>query len=92
MGWETRTNGALLDSAEALGFEVLITVDKNLRHQQNLSQRKLSVVTLASRFTGLDDIQGLVPQVLQLLGCELPSGNSYVIDESSRPAIPRDQR
>lgn len=83
MGWETLNNGALLDSAEATGFEVFITVDKNLRHQQNLSRRSLSVVTLASRFTGLDDIQLLVPQVLQLLSGEALHGTCHVIDEST---------
>ncbi|MBX7133520.1 MAG: hypothetical protein K1X67_12675 [Fimbriimonadaceae bacterium] len=92
MGWETLSNGALLDSAEATGFEVFITVDKNLRHQQDLSRRKLAVVTLASRFTGLDDIQRLVPQVLQFLGGELTSGTSYVIDEPNQTDGPRDQR
>jgi hypothetical protein len=39
MGWDTLPNGDLLTAAEAAGFEVLITTDKNLRYQQNLTGR-----------------------------------------------------
>ena len=39
-------NGELLDAAEAAGFEVLITSDKNLRHHQNLSSRRIAIVEL----------------------------------------------
>lgn len=38
-GWEELENGALLTMAEASGFEVLVTTDKNLRYQQNLTSR-----------------------------------------------------
>jgi hypothetical protein len=36
-GWDTFKNGDLLTAAEAAGFDVLVTTDKNLRYQQNLS-------------------------------------------------------
>lgn len=45
-GWGDLKNGDLLARAEAEGFEALITTDQNLRHQQNLGERKLSVVVL----------------------------------------------
>lgn len=35
-GWDTFTNGDLLVAAEAAGFDVLLTTDKNMRYQQNL--------------------------------------------------------
>ena len=35
---------ALLDRAEAEGFELLVTTDQCLRHQQNLAARRLSVL------------------------------------------------
>ncbi len=37
-GWEGLDNGELLTEAEAEGFEVLVTTDKNLHYQQNLEQ------------------------------------------------------
>ena len=45
-GWQELENGALLREAEAAGFDVLITTDKNLRYQQNLMSRKIAIVVL----------------------------------------------
>ena len=45
-GWEELENGDLLNEAEAAGFEVLVTTDKNLRYQQNLPDRRIAVVVL----------------------------------------------
>ena len=38
-GWDTLTNGELLNAAERAGFDVLVTADKNMRYQQNLAGR-----------------------------------------------------
>lgn len=46
LGWGTLQNGALLAAAERAGFDVFVTTDKNLRHQQNLADRALAVVVL----------------------------------------------
>jgi hypothetical protein len=45
-GWDRLENGELLKEAEAAGFEVLITTDKNIRYQQNLKGRKIALVVL----------------------------------------------
>jgi len=45
-GWDTLKNGDLLTAAEGAGFDVLLTTDKNLRYQQNISGRKITVVIL----------------------------------------------
>ena len=45
-GWDTLRNGELLDAAEAAGFEVFLTTDRNIRHQQNLTGRRIAVVIL----------------------------------------------
>jgi hypothetical protein len=34
--------------AEASGFEVMVTSDQNIRHQQNLAGRRLALVVLGS--------------------------------------------
>ena len=48
MGWGTLDNGELLDAAEDAGYEVLVTTDKNIRHQQNLVGRTFAVLVLPS--------------------------------------------
>ena len=45
-GWDTLNNGALLDAAEGAGFEVLLTTDRRIRHQQNLRERPIALVVL----------------------------------------------
>ena len=47
-GWEKLDNGELLAQAEAAGFQVLVTTDKNLRYQQNLADRKIAIVVLGN--------------------------------------------
>ena len=47
-GWDTFKNGDLLTAAEAAGFDVLITTDKNMRYQQNLSSRTIAIVVLGN--------------------------------------------
>ena|SRR5207302_2835377 len=46
MGWGALGNGDLLRAAEAEGFDLFTICDKNLRHQQNLAGRKLSILEL----------------------------------------------
>ena len=47
-GWSTLSNGDLLRAAEAEGFDVLLTTDKNLAFQQRLEARKIAVVVLGN--------------------------------------------
>lgn len=47
-GWDRLTNGDLLNAAEADGFDLLVTTDKNLRYQQNLSGRAIAIVVLGN--------------------------------------------
>jgi predicted nuclease of predicted toxin-antitoxin system len=46
LGWDKLGNGELLNEAEAAGFEILLTTDKNLSYQQKLTGRKIAVVVL----------------------------------------------
>ena len=48
LGWQGLENGDLLDAAEQAGFDLLLTCDQNVRHQQNFTNRKLSLVVLSS--------------------------------------------
>lgn len=46
--WDKLTNGELLKVAEEAGFELLVTHDKNIRYQQNLSVRTIAIVVLGN--------------------------------------------
>ena len=47
-GWDRLTNGDLLAAAEGAGFDVLLTADKNMRYQQNLTGRRIALVVLST--------------------------------------------
>ncbi len=45
-GWDGLVNGQLIATAAGAELQVLVTVDKNLRDQQNLEKLPLSVLEL----------------------------------------------
>jgi hypothetical protein len=47
-GWSTLSNGDLLRAAEAEGFDVLLTTDKNLAFQKSLKECKIAIVVLGN--------------------------------------------
>ncbi|MDQ2950148.1 MAG: hypothetical protein M3Y27_30130 [Acidobacteriota bacterium] len=47
-GWDRISNGELLAKAEAADFHVLLTADKRIRYQQNLTGRKIAIVVLGN--------------------------------------------
>jgi len=73
-GLKGMTNGQLLAAAEQSGFQVLITVDRNLQYQQRLHDREIALVILCGRTTNFDDLRVLVPEVLSALE-KLKSGD-----------------
>jgi hypothetical protein len=48
MGWAELENGQLLTASEDAGFAAMVTCDKNLSYQQNLSGRRLALVVLST--------------------------------------------
>jgi hypothetical protein len=45
--WHLLRNGELLQAAEASAFDVLVTSDKGIKYQQNLTGRKIALVVLS---------------------------------------------
>ena len=71
IGWAGLKNGALLTRAEEQ-FEVLLTMDSNMRHQQNLAKYRIAVIALEAPSNRLADTRPLMPQVLVLLRAVKP--------------------
>jgi len=67
-GWAGIKNGQLLRLVAA-DFDVFITSDKNLRHQQNLASFDLSVIVLPSnQVPAVEAILGQLDGVLDNIG------------------------
>ena len=73
-GWATLQNGDLLNAAEAAGFEVFLTTDKNIRYQQNLTSRKIAIVLISKQ--QWPDLKPHVQQVVAAVDAAL--AGSYV--------------
>lgn len=72
LGWSSLKNGDLLQTAEDQGFEVLVTTDQNLKYQQNLSNRRIAIVVLAS--TSWPRIQLALSSVVEAIDMSQPNG------------------
>lgn len=63
MGWAKLQNGDLLEAADEAYFDVLVTHDKEMRHQQNLTRYRLAVIQLDALSNRIDHLAPLVPSV-----------------------------
>jgi hypothetical protein len=80
-GWATIKNGRLLALAEG-EFDVFITVDRSLVHQQNVASFRLAIVVLRVKSNRLKDLAPLVPAVLAALP-NVKKGRVIFIDSTS---------
>ena len=65
-GWSGQKNGDLLRAA-APEFDVLVTLDSDLEHQQNVASLDLAVVVLRAPNSGLADPEPMPPELNALL-------------------------
>ena len=71
-GLKGKKNGELLRDAELAGYEILLTVDQGISHQQNLVGMKLSIIAIRSRTSQLEDLLLLVDAILNALETMTP--------------------
>lgn len=79
MGWSGIKNGVLLRLAAATGFEVFLTCDRNIQHQQNVPTLGLALVVLAVPDKKLDTVHPLVPDILSVLDANPQAGTLSVV-------------
>lgn len=75
-GWSTLTNGELLEHAETAGFEALVTTGQNLKYQQNLSARRISIIVICT--TSWLRIEKSIHAVTAALDCAAPGSYSEI--------------
>ena len=67
IGWAGIENGELLRKAVEAGFDVLVTMDSNMVHQQNMAKYPIAVIALRAPSNRLVDTRPLMPALLALL-------------------------
>lgn len=83
MGWTGVQNGDLLRAAQR-AFDVLVTMDRNIEHQQHLPSAELAVILVVARSNRIEDTEGLVPAIERLLPTTEP-GRLYVVGAPGGP-------
>ncbi len=81
MQWGGIKNGKLMTLCVEHGFDVLLTIDKNLQYQQNLDKYAVSIVVLNSVSSQLEALIAFVPALREQLG-SLEKHRAYVIDKN----------
>ena len=66
-GWNSLENGELISAMQQDGFDYLLTSDKNLQYQQNLSKYAMSFIILNIANNNYETILPLVPEIKKLL-------------------------
>jgi len=67
IGWAGIENGELLTKAVDARFDVLVTMDSNMVHQQNIAKYPIAVIALRAPSNRLADTRTLMPALLALL-------------------------
>lgn len=75
-GWDKLKNGDLLREAEAAGFDVLLTADKNMRSQQNMTGRAIALVVLGAQ--EWPQIEAYIERVVVALDAATPGSFAEV--------------
>jgi len=67
MGWEELKNGKLLAAAATAAFDVFLTVDQNMKAQQNLSTLPIPIIVLVAFSNRRADLVPLPPLLEDVL-------------------------
>ena len=80
--WVGIKNGELLKLAVNNGYDVFVTLDSNIRHQQNLSKLEITIFVLKSMDSRLSNLKLFIPQIKNLLKSKIESEKPGIIEIS----------
>lgn len=72
MGWNGIGNGRLLSLAATNQFDVMISMDAGIQHQQNLAELPVAVVLIRAPTNALQHVQQMIPALLDALASLKP--------------------
>ena len=81
MGWLGKKNGELLGLAVFHGFDIFLTLDKNLKFQQSIYKFDLKFITLLSIDNKHQTLQPFIEKVKVLLnGGDIPKLSEIIVN------------
>lgn len=80
MEWTGLKNGMLIKRAEQKNFDILLTIDKNICYQQNISKYNLAIVVLNTNNSNIESLQDYIPNFLNQIH-NFEKGKFYIIEK-----------
>ena len=81
MNWLGTKNGKLLAKAEEANFDVFITVDKNLQHQQNIASFSFGVIVINVLYVKWEYIEPLMLEIIDTIYNKIERGKVVTIEK-----------
>lgn len=75
----------MLNLAESAGFEIFVTMDKELEYAQNLAGRSIAILILRAKSNRLADLLPLLPGLLRIMNLAR-KGEIYRIRSGDPPS------
>lgn len=69
-GWLGQKNGALLALMAADGFQLFVTVDRNMPYQQNLDKLPIPIFVLCAKDNRRETLAALIPKIFSRLASD----------------------
>ncbi len=80
MQWSGIKNGNLMALCVEHGFDILLTIDKNLQYQQNLDRYSISIIVLNSASSKVEELLNFLPTFTDKLRTFEPH-KTYFLDK-----------
>ena len=80
LGWDGTKNGKLLRLLAENGFDALITNDKNLEYQQNLTGIQIAILVIDSTSNEFPVLKRFFPKVNQVLNRPFKPGIHKILE------------
>lgn len=81
MNWGGIKNGKLMEFCTENQFEILLTIDKNLQFQQNLSKYPLTIIILNCATSKIEDLKNFIPPLLLKIN-NLEKRKAYIFEKN----------
>jgi hypothetical protein len=78
LGWKGVKNDALVAKAVAEGFEVIVTHDRSMADQINLTGQPIAVAIVHATSNAIQDVRPLVPALLKEMNHVTPGAFVHV--------------
>lgn len=78
-GWNGVKNGKLFQLLTSAGFDALVTIDKNLRHQQRIDDLNVIIIILNAKTNRLSSLKPFVAKLEEII--KIPPLEKVIIVE-----------